>query len=165
MTGAKQAVLRETSNLRIVALALFFGLFAIAAETVLDVPMRLPGHRAFPGALALLMFTEAFTPLMLLGLAALVSSFLVMAGGADPLTVVLWVSAVVAILGLYRTRLAKTVFFFAIGGLVYGGLRYLILSHGFHHTPELVRLSGHLGFGALAGLISYGTCRLTLPRR
>jgi hypothetical protein len=155
----KTAILKNDSTASLVILAIVFGLFAIGMETVFNMPVKFPGHRAFPGALALLVFAEAFAPLALLLFAGVISAFLVAAGGAPMVIVAVWLVAAFLIYAISNTRLAKTIFFFVIGGLIFGGLRYLAFFKGFHHTPELIRLAGHLSFGGLAGLISFGACR------
>ncbi len=156
MTTKSIPLFRESSTMPLVVAAVALGLLAIAMETVLHVPMKLPGHRALPGALALLIFAQAFAPLMLLALAGAVSSILVLMGHGDPISIAVWMVAALAIWRLSGTKLERSVTLFLIGGLLFGLLRYLSMMKGFHHTPELIRLGGHLGFGGIGGLLSYG---------
>jgi hypothetical protein len=152
------------ASLRLVIVALLIGALALALETVLNVPLKLPGHRALPGALALLLFAQAFAPLVLLGLAALVSTVLVVAGGQPVLVLAVWGLSAAGIAILGRTPIAQKAVYFLVGGLLFGLLRYWLLSSGMHHTPELIRLAGQLGFGGLGGAISLGLSRgLSLP--
>lgn len=154
-------VLGERSTTSLVVLAIVFGLLTTGLETVFHISVKLPGHRAFPGALALLIFAEAFAPLMLIGFAGLVSAILVTTGHADTLAIGVWVVTAVTIYGVSRTRLAHSLFYFVLCGLVFGLLRYLSNSWGFHHTPDAVRIGGHMGFGAIGGFMAYGVAHLT----
>lgn len=154
------------ASLRLVIVALLIGGLALALETVLNVSLKLPGHRSLPGALALLLFAEAFAPLVLLGLAAMVSTVLVVAGGQPVLALAVWGLSAGGIAILGRTPMAHKAVYFVAGGLLFGLLRYLLLSSGMHHTPELIRLAGHLGFGGLGGAISLVLSRgLALPTK
>ncbi len=159
MTTKSISILSEKSTMPLVIAAIAMGLLTIGMETVLSVPMRLPGHRAFVGALALLVCAQAFAPLVLVGFAAAVSSFLVLAGNANPLSIVVWVVAALVIWKMTTTKLNRSIALFLLCGLLFGMLRYLAMFKGFHHTPELVRLGGHLGFGGAGGLLSYGITR------
>jgi hypothetical protein len=159
MTTKSIAVWTEKTTVPLVLTAVSLGLLTIGLETVLHIPMKLPGHRAFVGALALLVCAEAFAPLILVAFAGAVSTFLVVAGGAPPISIAVWMAAALVIWKLGGTRLQNSVAIFLLGGLVFGFFRYLALMKGFHHTPELIRLGGHLGFGGAGGLISFGIAR------
>ena len=149
---------RSTTGLLIVAL--LFGVFAVCLELVFDVPLRLPGHRAFPGALALLAFGEVFAPLLVVGFAAAVTVPLLVFGDHGPLTALVWLAAAGGLYGLMRTPLVRSPWRFAVGGLLFGLLRYLSVIPGFHHTPEPARIAGHLGFGLLGGVVAFGAASL-----
>jgi len=153
---------KTTTSLLIAAI--LFGVFAVCLELVFDVPLRLPGHRALPGALALLVFGEAFAPLLMVAFAAAVTIPLLVFGDHSPLTASAWIAAAVALFGLMRTRLANSPWRFAIGGLAFGLMRYLTVLPGFHHTPELARIAGHLGFGLFGGLVAFGASHLLSKR-
>ena len=153
-------VLGERSTTSLVVLAILFGVFTIGLETVFHVSVKLPGHRAFPGALAMLVFAEAFAPLMLIAFAGLVSTILVASGHAQLLAIGVWMITALAIFGVNRTKLAHSLFYFVLCGTVFGLLRYLSSSWGFHHTPEMIRVGGHMGFGALGGFLAFGVARL-----
>ncbi|MCU0663062.1 MAG: hypothetical protein MUC50_12140 [Myxococcota bacterium] len=144
----------EPASLRLAVVALLIGLLALALETVLNVSLKLPGHRALPGALALLVFAEAFAPIVLLAFAATISTILILAGGQPTLVWVVWGLSALGIAALSRSPLAHKVVTFLLGGLLFGLLRYLCLPSGMHHTPELIRIAGHLGFGALGGAMA-----------
>ena len=155
-----RVLLREDSTFTLAIIAILFGIFTLALETAFHLPVRLPGHRAFPGALALLMFASAFAPLVLIGFAAAVSAVLVIGGHATGLAIGVWVLTGFGLWALQNTRLGKTVAFFILGGLLFGFLRYASVSQGFHHTPEALRIFGHLGFGLLGGVTSLGVTRI-----
>jgi hypothetical protein len=151
----------ERSTGTLVALAILLGAFAIGQELVFDIPLKLPGHRALPGALALLVFAEAFAPLMIVLFAAIVSTSLLALGLGDggPLIAAVWIGAALALFAMMHTRLRDTPWRFLLGGLAFGLLRYLSVLPGFHHTPELARIAGHLGFGLLGGLVAFALSR------
>ena len=149
---------RSTAGLLIAAI--IFGLFAVGLELVFDLPVKLPGHRAFPAALALLAFGEAFAPLLVVAFAAAVAIPLLVVGDGEPLTAAVWVVAALALFGLARTRLAQSAWRFPIGGLLCGLVRYLALLPALHHAPEPARIAGHLGFGLLGGMLALGASRL-----
>lgn len=153
---------RSTTALLIAAVT--FGVFAVCLELVFDAPLRLPGHRAFPGALALLVFGEAFAPLLTVAFAAAVTIPLLVFGDHGPLTSSVWLATAIALLGLTKTRLQASPWRFPLGGLLFGLLRYLTVLPGFHHTPEPARLAGHLGFGLLGGLVAFGAARMLAKR-
>ncbi len=144
----------------VVLLALAFGVFTVVAETVFHVPLKLPGHRVLPGALALLMFAEAFAPLALIGFAAAVSSVLVMSGESPAIVIAVWVVASLGIWAVGRSRIAGRFLYFLIGGVLFGGLMFMSKMMGPHHTPNLIRAAGHLGFGALGGIVSFGASKV-----
>ena len=156
MTTKSVPLFRDTSTMPLVVAAVSLGLLTIAMETVLHVPMKMPGHRALPGALALLVFAQAFAPFMMIALAGAVSSILVLLGHGDPISIGVWMVAAVVIWRMSGTKLERSVIYFLLGGLLFGLLRYLSTVKGFHHTPEIIRLGGHLGFGTAGGLVSYG---------
>ena len=160
MIAKARALLAEESTVTLAIIAILFGIFTLALETAFHLPVRLPGHRAFPGALALLMFAQAFAPAVLLGFAAIVSSILVIGGHATWLALGVWVLTGLGLWALKNTKIGRTFVFFIVGGLLFGLLRYLSVSQGFHHTPEIIRISGHLGFGLLGGMTSLGVSRL-----
>ncbi len=167
MQTLTRAITTERSTVSLMTLAIIFGLFTLAMESAFHIPVKLPGHRAFVGALALLTFAEAFAPVMLIGFAGMISAILVLGMNAHPLTAVVWVSAAIVIWLLGKTRRTRvrshayTAAYFLLCGLLFGLFRYLAMMKGFHHTPEVIRMAGHLGFGSFAGLISFGATRLT----
>jgi hypothetical protein len=159
-TRVKALISNEApASARLIIVAMLIGLLTLALETVLSVPLKAPGHRALPGALALLLFAEAFAPVVLLGFAAAISTILIFAGGQPPLVLAVWGLSALGIAALGRSPIAHKVVYFLLGGLVFGLLRYLLLSSGMHHTPELIRVVGHLGFGALGGALALGLVR------
>jgi len=157
------AFVNPRSSASLAATAIVLALLAIAMETVLDVPLKLPGHRALPGAMALLVFAEAFAPILLIAFAGVVSAALVLQGTASAPLVAVWIAAALGIAAMGRTRLAHGAAYFLLGGLLFGLLRCLSASFGWHHTPDLVRYGGHAAFGALGGLAAYGLSRVLSP--
>ena len=149
---------RTTTGLLVAAI--LFGVFAVCLELVFDVSLRLPGHRAFPGALALLAFGEVFAPLLVVVFGAAMVVPLLLLGDHSPLTAFVWVAAAVALFGVMHTRIRNSPWRFAIGGLLFGLIRYLAVLPGLHHTPEPARLAGHLGFGLIGGVIAFGASSL-----
>jgi len=153
------AVVHEKSNASLIIAAILFGVFVIAMETVFKDAVRLPGHRAFPGALGLLIFAQAFAPMMLVIFAGSVSTFLVMAGYLNPWFIGVWMITAAVIWVASRTRLADTLGYFLLCGLIFGLMSFLVKMSGFHHTPQTFRAAGYIAFGALGGLTSFGVIR------
>ena len=119
------AVIRDGATAPKIALAVVFAILTIALEGSFHLPVKLPGHRAFSGALALLVFAEAFAPVFLIGFAAVVSAILVVQGHAAPTAIAVWTSSAVGIWLLSRTRKEQRVLLFLAGGLLFGLMRYL----------------------------------------
>ena len=159
MSTKTRVLLGEQSTLTLATIAILFGIFTIALETAFHLPVRLPGHRAFPGALALVMFAQVFAPLVLIGFATSVSAISVLGGHSPWLAMGVWILTALGLWGLKNTKIGNSIAFFLVGGLLFGLLRYLSVSKGFHHTPELMRIAGHLGFGLLGGLTSFGVSK------
>lgn len=159
MPTIAKSIIRDESTLSMVLLAILCGLFALALETVFHVSLKMPGHRALPGAMALLVMAETFTPLVLFGLAVAIPAILVGFGSAGPEMLLVWIAAAAFYAAVKRTKLNRKTAYFLLGGGLFGLFRFLSLSVGFHHTPSAVRLFGHLGFGILGGLIAFGAVR------
>ncbi len=156
---------RKEATTPLIAAALLFATGTVVLETVFKVPVKIPGHRALPGALALLLFAEAFAPLLLCAFAAVVPTLLLAMGTGRPIAFAVWgVAAALVVLSSHRKWRSTWLWFLGLG-LVFGLLRYLSLLPGFHKTPELIRLAGHLGFGLLGGGLAGGVTRLLAPRR
>lgn len=152
-----------TRPITLVYAATLVGLLGLAVllEMAFTGSLRLPGHRAFPGAFAIILLGEAFAPAILVALAAVASATLVALGFADVPIIAAW-SLLALVAGLvYRKELARSLICFVLLGLLFGLLRYAALSFGFHKTPELVRLAGHLGFGAVGGAGAYLAAKAT----
>jgi hypothetical protein len=157
--------------------ALLFAILAVLLESVFNVPLKLPGHRALPGALAVLLFAEVLAPVALLLVAAAVPAALWLLGVGPLGLLVAWLGTAITLVGLQRTRLGflvaaasrraqparrrsgRTLPAFVLLGLLFGLLRYLALAARWHHTAELVRLGGHLCFGGVGGLIAFAGSR------
>jgi len=155
-----ELALQRVSVPYMVLLVGFVGL-AVAVETAFATPVRLPGHRALPGALVLLLAAEGLAPLLLLALAAMGPALLAALGYVSPLTVGVYLLPAMALVWWYRKPLMQGVAGFILVGLAFGLLRYLSVSFGFHHTPEFVRLGSHLAFGALGGVAAFGAVRFS----
>ncbi|HEY3351979.1 MAG TPA: hypothetical protein VGQ83_01900 [Polyangia bacterium] len=157
-------LVRPRVQVHVVVLLLAAVGLAVALETVLKVPVRLPGHRALPGAFALLACAAAFRAVPLLLFATAVPAVIALLGyhGPSPLALfAVWLLPAVAIVIAGEGRLRRSVVFFVAVGLLFGLLRLLATRHGLHHTPDLVRGAGHLAFGLLGGL---GAWAATRPR-
>ena len=152
-------IMDKESSLILAVIAVAFMFLAIGLETVLNVPLKLPGHRAFAGATALLLFAEALAPYLIVVLAGLISLFFVSVTGAEILIIPLWMVSAISIIAINKTKLAHSVVYFIFIGLIFGLLRYLFLSQGFHHTPDLIRIAGHLSFGCLGRMFSLAITR------
>lgn len=150
---------RLTVSRVVVALACM-GL-AIGMEMVFATALRLPGHRAFPGAFCLLLASEMLAPLALVTLAAAVPAALAAMGYGTFWTPVYWLAACAAIAWATRKDLGQSIYSFFLMGLVFGLARFAVLSFGFHKTPEMIRLAGHLAFGATGGLGAYAAAKFS----
>lgn len=124
---------------------------ALVLESQLRLPLRLPGHRAFPGAMALVLVASATPRRVLLGFAAVVGLVVALVSQNAALAIVWLVPAMLLCVQQPRSVAARLAM--AVGaGLAFGLARYLALPGAFHHTPEAARLAGHLLFGALGSL-------------
>jgi hypothetical protein len=131
-------------------------LLAVALETAFAGALRLPGHRALPGALVLLLLAETLAPVALFAVAAAVSSILVATGKVDPLAILVWTGMAGATILAYRKEIARSVVTFLALGLLFGLATWLAKSFGPHKTPEVMRAAGHCAFGAFGGLLAWG---------
>lgn len=161
----KTLVRTETLNLPLAAVLVGAVGLVVLLESAFAIPVKLPGHRAFPGALALLVAAQTLAPLMLVVFAAAVSGSLVALGLVEAPMLVVWVVPAVALAFFYKERMMRWVGFFILAGLAFGLARYLALSFGFHKTPNFIRLGSHLAFGALGGLSAYAAHGLGKNRR
>ena len=123
----------------------------IHLEAVLQLPLRLPGHRVLPGALTLLLFAEALAPALLLVFAVAVPFTLTLAGAAPGWAVAAWAVPALLVVWSADRSFRKSLLWFAAVGLLFGLARYLSLGGFFHKTPAPIRLFGHLGFGLFGG--------------
>ncbi len=155
-------IVRADARAGLLVSMLAFLILTLLLETVLASPVKLPGHRALPGAMTILLFAEVFTPVFLVGFALAVPAVLAAAGFADPVMILGWLVPALLLVLLGRTRLRQSVLYFLLVGLAFGLARYLLMLPGMHRTPEILRLGGHVAFGALGGLAAHGirrTCR------
>lgn len=134
---------------------------SVAVESAFAVALRLPGHRALPGALVLLMLARVFAPMMFMGFAVVTSSFLVLAGFGSPLHIAVWTVSAALLIFVYREEISRSVVSFLLMGLAFGLVTWLSKSFGFHETPEFVRCAGHCAFGAAGGLAAWAATRAT----
>jgi hypothetical protein len=141
----------ERVNLPVISLALAFAVLTVLLETALHLPLKLPGHRAFPGAVALLLFAESFGPLLLVGFGLLVPGLLTFLGAGHPVLLAVWILPAGLLILAGSKRCRGSAWFHIAIGLSFGLLRYLSLLAHPHHAPEILRLGGHLLFGGLAG--------------
>jgi hypothetical protein len=154
------SVARRPLTIPMVFLLLAFAAAALLLETQLSLGLRLPGHRAFPGGLALAAIAGAVSPVVLVGFAAVVGALIAALSGHALFACAWLLPAALLAITRARTQLAQI----ALGltaGLSFGLLRYLALFEAPHHTPASVRLAGHLAFGALGAAVGLGLRRLT----
>lgn len=128
--------------------------FALAAivEAQVRSPVRLPGHRAFPGALVLVLAAGALRPRLLLPLAGAVGIAIGVLTGT-PLLAVAWLAPATLLAGAGRGSSWRAAAVAVAAGVLFGGLRYLAHASP-HHLPQLVSLGGHLAFGTLGALVA-----------
>ena len=138
-----------------IALLAAFVLLTLLIETVFKFPFRATGHRAFPGALTLIMFTDCFGPMLVLPFAAAVPIALYLFGFGKPLMIAAWMVPAVALAAFWRGKLRGSLIFCVVIGLLFGLARFLSLEIAAHHMPDMMRLAGHLLFGGLGGLAAY----------
>ncbi len=150
----------ETASLPMAIVLICAVGLVVLLESAFAIPVKLPGHRAFPGALALLVAAQTLAPLMLIVFAMAVSSTLVAMGLVELPMLAVWLVPALALAYFSREQVIRWVGFFILAGLAFGLARYLALSFGFHKTPTFIRLGSHLAFGALGGLSAYASMRL-----
>ena len=122
-------------------------------------PMKLPGHRALPGVLTLLMFSRCFKPFLLLIFSLAMPVFIIAIGISPATFLVVWILPTLVIILLQNKKLTRSIIFFLSIGLLFGGLSFLLSTYfGIHKTPEILRFAGHLLFGGLGGLGVYLIC-------
>ena len=137
----------------------------VLLESVLNVPLKLPGHRALPGAFTILLFAAALRPMPLLLFAAAVPTIILLLGYRGPAPwqlYVVWLVPAALVLLAGERRLRRSVIFFLVVGLLFGLLRYFSMAPGFHRAPEIIRVGGHVLFGLAGGL---GAWAITRERR
>jgi hypothetical protein len=143
---------RPAATIPIIFMILVAAALALLAESQLKLPLRFPGHRAFYGALALGLLVG--TPRAALAVFAAVVGTAVAVLAGNPLMALMWF-APAALLTIVRPRTRVVAAALVIAaGVAFGLLRYLSLTGLPHHTPELVRLGGHVGFGALGAVLA-----------
>lgn len=134
---------------------------AMVLEMAFASAIRLPGHRAFPGAFAILLLAEVLVPVTLVVLTIAASTALVMMGYASVPVIAAWAALAVVLVLVRRKEFARSMACFILMGLLFGLFRYLALSFGIHKTPEMIRLVGHLAFGGVGGLGAWVATRCT----
>jgi hypothetical protein len=144
--------------------AILLGLvgMSILLETAFAGAIRLPGHRALPGAFVLLLLSDYLAPLFLLGFSAVTSVVLAATGFAESWTIIgVWVvtAGVLLFLLARRREFARSALCFLLVGVLFGVLRAVSNAPGFHKTPEILRLAGHVAFGATGGLAAWAAVR------
>ena len=155
------AVVRPGAGVSSVTFMVLFALTTVLLEPALSLPLKLPGHMALPGALTLLLAADVLAPAFLVGFSLIVPALLVALGHAEPWTILSWVLPATLLASLGRERWRTTLLYLLAAGVIFGLTRYLFLLPGIHRTPEILRLSGHLLFGGLGGLVAYSITRVT----
>ena len=153
MEATTTSIPRRTA-LTVAVLAVLFAGLTVLLEAVFHLPLKLPGHRALPGAVALVLFAEAPPPLLLLAFSAVVPLAVFALGGGPLWIVAPWLALAVLLVGLRDARWRKATWFLVVAGLLFGALRAGVLSIEVHHTPSVLRWAGHMGFGAAGGLLA-----------
>lgn len=151
-----------------VIMAVVFGLFTIHLELVFQIPLKLTGHRALPGAFTLLVFAEAFVPLAVIGFAALVSTCLVTLQLGTWSLIWVWLLAATMIISMRRWRagrIERRILYHVFCGIGFGALLWLSKPAGLHHTPELIRAGGHMLFGCFGGVCAFGLAGILKTNR
>jgi hypothetical protein len=161
----KTLVRTDTANLPLALVLICSVGLVVLMESAFAISVKLPGHRAFPGALALLVAAQTLAPLMLVAFAMAVAGSLMAMGLVELPMVAVWLVPALALAFFFRERTIRWVGFFILAGLAFGLARYLSLSFGFHKTPSFIRLGSHLAFGALGGLSAYASLRLGKGKR
>lgn len=136
---------------------------AVGLEMVFAAHLRLPGHRAFPGAFCLLLLSQVLAPMALGLAAAAIPVILASLGLATFATPVYWLAVCGVIVLVSRKDAGQSIYAFFFLGLLFGLARFSVLSFGLHKTPQMIRLAGHLAFGATGGLGAFAAA--TLSRR
>ena len=157
----RAAVTRRPITVGKAALLGFAIVLTVLLETVARGAVRLPGHRAFPGALSILLFAGLFPAWMLLAFAVAVPVVLVLLGVGEAhsgLLFLAWLATAGAAAVATRHGQPRALSCLAVGAL-FGLLRWGTLLGGAHHTPQLVRFTGHLMFGLLAGAAAWAANR------
>lgn len=152
-TEASAPALRRPTTLLVVA-AVIASLVTLLLEMRWGLHLKLPGHRALPGALALLVVAEAASPRLILVYAVVMSLAMIGLSGDPAVLLVPWLGLALVLVAAARARWRRQLWFTVVAGLAYGALRYGALSFAPHKTPEVVRALGHLLFGGLGGLIA-----------
>lgn len=142
---------RPFPTLPLILVTLLFAGLAVVMESQLKLPVRLPGHRAFPGAFALVLLAGRAPRTLLLGFAAVVGVVIALLS-QNPLLLAVWLLPATLLAFTQPRSVALQVAVAVAAGLAFGLLRWLSLPGVLHHTPEAARLTGHLVFGALGSL-------------
>ncbi len=134
----------------------------VLLESVLNVPLKLPGHRALPGAFTILLFAAALRPAPLLLFAAIVPALIVLLGYRGPAPgqlYVVWLVPAALVVRAGERRLRRSVIFFIVVGVLFGLLRYFSMAPMFHRVPDFIRCGGHVLFGLAGGLGAWALTR------
>ncbi|MCC6522320.1 MAG: hypothetical protein IT373_06645, partial [Polyangiaceae bacterium] len=132
VTYGKRAIV----SLGVVAAALT--VLAVLLEMSWGLPVKMPGHRALPGALALLVVAEVAAPWLILAYSVLTPLVIVWLDRGGLELLVPWVGLALLLVALKDARFRRRGWALVVAGLVYGALRYGVLL-GPHKTPQIVR--------------------------
>ncbi len=150
-TESSATLARRPTTLLVVA-AVIASLVSLLLELKWGLHLKLPGHRALPGALALLVVAESASPAVILVYAVAMPLAMIGLRGGEPVLLVPWLGLGLVLVATRRARFRRQLWFLVVAGLGYGALRFGVLLLGPHKTPQLVRALGHLLFGGLGGL-------------
>lgn len=145
------------------AWAVLFALLAVGLESVFHQSVRLPGHRALPGALAMILVARATTPRAVVVFTLTVCGVLALLPASRVVAILPWLALLPLLLLSQRTRFANAAWMLVGLGATFGLLRVGMLWGAVHKTPGLIRVVGHLSFGALGGGLAWAFAK-ALPR-
>lgn len=139
-------------------------LLTLGLELASRLSLKMPGHRALPGALAILMFASMFSTPMLVAFCIAVPCAVVLLGPGQSngwMLVAGWLVTAALAAWLTRRPFKLAALWMPAVGAMYGLMRFASLPGGLHATPNAVRLGGHLVFGLLGGVIAWLAIRRT----
>ncbi len=135
------------------AIAAFaWALLSLAMELAWIAPLRLPGHRSLPVALALVLGWHALPRLGLL-LAALGVAVVAALGAHDAVLLAVWL-----VPSAFLATQAVSKWPWLLAGILCGATRGLL---GGHHGHSAMQVAAHVGFGLAGALMGQAAWQMT----